>query len=439
LRQTRTTVVIAVALLALHGLSRADPAPAPAESTGFTADGHPALGLATAPVIVEEWSDYLCPFCARHFSVTVPQLVDSYVRDGRVRLVFRNFPIEALHPGAPRGHVAAICAGEQGAAQYWRMHDALFSRQKDWNRLPDPAAFLDGVARELGLDMARFASCLASDRPRDRIGADRGAGEKLGFNGTPSFRLATADGKLETKLEGAEPFERFAEAIDALLAGKLPAAPPPPPRPELPAWARPEAWRPDPARPGFNVGGDAYKGNVDAKLTVIVFSDYQCAGCAKHELQVQPALDAEFVDTGRVLWITKALPLKEHAQAALAAAAAECAGEQSRFWPMHRALFESTAAWSGPNPDEALQKVAAQAGVDPARFRGCLESRPPWERILRDLYDAQDIVRTTPSFVLVRNGEGSLMGPLPADQFAKVLRRELENAVKPAAPGPTTP
>jgi predicted DsbA family dithiol-disulfide isomerase len=106
---------------------------------------------------------------------------------------------------------------------------------------------------------------------------------------------------------------------------------------------------------------------------------------------------------------------------------------------MHRALFESTAAWSGPNPDEALQKVAAQAGVDPARFRGCLESRPPWERVLRDLYDGQDIVRTTPSFVLVRNGEGSLMGPLPADQFAKVLRRELENAVKPAAPGPRTP
>jgi protein-disulfide isomerase len=187
------------------------------------------------------------------------------------------------------------------------------------------------------------------------------------------------------------------------------------------------------------VGGDAYKGNVDAKLTVIVFSDYQCAGCAKHELQVQPALDAEFVDTGRVLWITKSLPLKEHAHAALAAAAAECAGEQGRFWPMHRALFESTAAWSGPNPDEALQKVAAQARVDPARFRRCLESRPPWERVLRDLYDAQDIVRTTPSFVLVRNGEGSLMGPLPADQFAKVLRRELESAVQPAAPGPTRP
>jgi protein-disulfide isomerase len=429
LRRAAPSIAATVCFLAALAASAAETAGPPAPAPGFTTEGFPALGSPTAPVIVEEWSDYLCPFCARHFRQTAPQLIDRYVRDGRVRLVFRNFPIQALHPAAPKGHAAAYCAGEQGAARYWAMHDELFSRQQEWNHLPDPAPFLDGLARSGGLDMAKFAGCLASERPKARIDADRAAGEKLAFNGTPSFRLATADGRLETKLEGAEPIERFAEAIDALLAGKLPAPPPAPPPPELPVWARPDGWKPDPNRPGYNVSGDAYKGNPDAKLAVVTFSDYQCPACAKHELQVQPALDAEFVETGRVLWIVKDLPLKEHPKAALAATAAECAGDQGRFWPMHRSLFEDADVWS-KTADDAFVRIGTRVGLDPVRLRKCLDSRAPLERVLRDLYDAQDIVRTTPSFVLVRHGEGSLMGPLPADQFAKVLRRELESAEK---------
>lgn len=430
--------VAAIAGCLLGGAGAAAPTPLP--ESGYTSEGDPYLGSKDAPVVIEEWSDYLCPFCARHFTQTTPQLIDRYVREGKVRLVFRDFPIAALHPTSERGHVAARCAGEQGPANYWVMHDALFTRQKEWNRLPDPAAFLAGLAEEQGLDAQKFASCVASKPPSQRIEANRVAGDKLGFNGTPSFRLATADGKIATTLDGAQPFERFDEIVQALLAGKTPPAPAPPPRPELPNWARPDGWKPDPARPGFNVSGDAYKGSLDARMAVIVFTDYQCAGCARHELDVQPALDREFVDSGQILWIVKSLPLKEHRQAVIAAAAAECAGDQGKFWPMHRALFSGAARWSSDRAEPELAAIAGETGLDVAAFRTCLAGRQSVERVLRDLYDAQDVVRTTPSFVLVKDGSGSLMGPLPGDQFAKILRKDLQQATgKEEAAAPVTP
>ena len=420
------------------GAGAASPEPLP--ESGYTSEGDPYLGSKGAPVVIEEWSDYLCPFCARHFAQTTPQLIDRYVRDGRVRLVFRDFPIAALHPTSARGHVAARCAGEQGAARYWTMHDALFARQKDWSRLPDPTDFLAGLAVEHGLNTQRFSSCVASNRPQQRIEANRVAGEKHGFNGTPSFRLATADGEIETTLDGAQSFERFDEIVQALLAGKTPPSPAPPPRPELPAWARPDGWKPEPSRPGFNVSGDAYKGSLEARLAVIVFTDYQCDGCARHELDVQPTLDREFVDSGQVLWIVKSLPLREHRQAVIAAAAAECAGDQGKFWPMHRALFSEASRWSSDRAETELAAIARETGLDATAFRNCLAGRRSVERVLPDLYDAQDVVRTTPSFVLVKDDVGSLMGPMPTDQFAKVLRKELQQEKgQQATDSPATP
>ena len=121
--------------------------------------------------------------------------------------------------------------------------------------------------------------------------------------------------------------------------------------------------------------GDAYKGSLDARLAVIVFTDYQCDGCARHELDVQPTLDREFVDSGQVLWIVKSLPLKEHRQAVIAAAAAECAGDQGKFWPMHRALFSEASRWSSDRAETELAAIAKERGLDATAFRQ-LPGRP---------------------------------------------------------------
>lgn len=91
---------------------------------GFIQAGYPHLGNPDAPVTPEEYSDFLCPFCSRHFEQTVPTLVELYVQTGQAKYVFCDMPLVGLHPTAPIGHVAARCAAVQGTAYFWAMHVA---------------------------------------------------------------------------------------------------------------------------------------------------------------------------------------------------------------------------------------------------------------------------------------------------------------------------
>ena len=381
-----------------------------------------------------EYSDYLCPFCERYFSQTLPALLDKYVRPGRVKFALHDFPLASLHPTAPRGHAAARCVAEQGAAQFWQMHDALFQAQPEWSRLPDPTAFLAGVARKVGADMTAYEQCMASGRPEARVQQGVAAGQALGFTGTPTFQFVYGTGRKTYTLVGAQPVEVFTRWIEALLAGKEPPQAEQPQqaqKPELPFWAKPEGLAPDPKRPGFTVAGDAYKGNPEAKLVLVEFGDYQCPACQRHALTTAPVLEKRFVGTGEVLWVAKHFPLRIHPHAPAAATAAECAGDQGKFWAMHQRLFEQMDQWStGDDPDPALVQLAADLELDRAKFTACLTSRKALERVLRDLYDGQAIgVRNTPAFLLLHGGTGTaLVGGRSAEQFAAILQQELERA-----------
>jgi protein-disulfide isomerase len=97
--------------------------------------GHlPALGKDSAKVTIVEFSDFQCPFCERFYTDTLPQLKKNYIDTGKVRLTFRDFPIESLHPNSPTAHEAAECAGEQG--KFWEFHNKLFENQDIWANLP---------------------------------------------------------------------------------------------------------------------------------------------------------------------------------------------------------------------------------------------------------------------------------------------------------------
>jgi uncharacterized repeat protein (TIGR01451 family) len=162
---------------------------------------------------------------------------------------------------------------------------------------------------------------------------------------------------------------------------------------------------------------------------VIEFTDYQCDSCARHALETQPAIDKQFVESGQVQWVVKHFPLREHAQAAIAAAAAECAADQGRFWEMQHLLYERQKDWSTEAVDSALAGLATELELDADDFKTCLNSRQALERVLHDLYDAQGVVRQTPTFIIVYGGTGtSLRGARPADQFASILEKLLEKA-----------
>jgi len=403
---------------------------------GFTADGFPFRGNPQASLTMVEYSDYLCPFCARYNGQTLPTLLEKYGRTSQVKFVMHDFPLAALHPTAPRAHAAARCVGEQGATRFWRMHEALFQMQGGWNRLPDPTAFLAKTAHDTGADMTAYEACMSSGRQDAPVQQSVAAARALGFNGTPSFQFVHHPSGKTYTLVGAQPMEVFSRWIDDLLAGKVPpkdeeAQPTPTRKPDLPFWATSEGLAPDPQRPGYTVAGHRYKGNPNAKLVLVEFADFQCEACQRHALETQPELDRRFVETGRVMWIVKHFPLRAHPHAPVAAAAAECAGDQGRFWAMHHRLFERMELWStGDDPDTALIQLAADLELDRGQFSACLQSRRALDRVLRDVLDGQGIgVRNVPAFVLFRDETPLvLVGARPVEQFAALLQRQLKQA-----------
>jgi protein-disulfide isomerase len=234
----------------------------------------------------------------------------------------------------------------------------------------------------------------------------------------------------------------FTQWIEDLLAGKEPpkekqAEVAPPPKFEVPFWATPAGLAPDPKRPGFTVAGDRFKGSPDAKFVMIEFSDFQCTSCQRHSLSTQPELDKLFVDKREIRWVVKHFPLAMHRNAAVAAAAAQCAGEQGKFWPMHHSLYERADRWSNADDvDAALARVAADVGADTKKFAACLSGRNALEQVLRDIYDGQAIgVRNVPAFVLFQ-GETPFVfaGARSTEQFASLLRRQVDRVKAAAAP-----
>lgn len=402
---------------------------------GFTEEGYPYRGSADAAVTIVEFSDYACPFCGRYTAQDAPQLLEQYGATGDVRFVFREFPLVGLHPTAPVAHTAAHCAGEQGPEAYWEMHDAIFAGQADWTSLPDPTEYFTDLAVGLALDMDAFGECVASGRADEVIAAGVAEAQSLGFNGTPSFQLF-ADGVEGTyNIIGAQALTFFQTYLDALLRGEAPSDPEPEPGeepepPELPLWADVEiGLRPDPDRPGLNLAGDHYKGNPDASVVVIEFSDFECPFCREHSLEVQPVLDEEFVASGEILWVFKHLPLSIHPHAPAAATAAECASDQGMFWEMHHLLFETVDRWAVDGAtDSELVAIAGELGLDADQFATCFNSREALERVLADLDDARGLVNQTPSFVTVIGDRGTLTeGSRPAEQFVALLRARLDS------------
>ena len=165
-------------------------------------EGAPSKGPATAPVTIVEFQDFHCPFCER-VQPTLAQLVARYGE--RIKLVYRDFPIDQLHPQARKAHEAARCANDQG--KFWPYHDVLYAKPKKAGRED-----LKAYAREAGLEMAAFERCLTSGTFQAAVQKDVDEGARAGVTGTPTFFI---NGRL---ISGAQPLERFVLLIDEELA-----------------------------------------------------------------------------------------------------------------------------------------------------------------------------------------------------------------------------
>ncbi|MBS3106680.1 DsbA family protein [Candidatus Woesearchaeota archaeon] len=180
-----------------------DSAPAPTVDMAKLVDDDPMLGNKNAPVTIVEFSDFECPYCGRFHSQTFPQIKQEYIDTGKVRFVYRDFPL-GFHQNAQKAAEASECADEQG--KFWQMHEKLFS-----SGVQGGTATFKQYAQEIGLDMAKFNSCLDSGKYAGEIQADLSAGSQAGVSGTPGFLV---NGQ---RIDGAQPYAVFQQAIEAAL------------------------------------------------------------------------------------------------------------------------------------------------------------------------------------------------------------------------------
>ena len=195
----------------------ADPnAPAPQSQPVITADDDPVLGSVDAPVTIIEFSDFQCPFCARFYSETLPLIKDNFIDTGLVKMVYRDFPLQSIHPNAIPAAVASECADDQGA--YWEYHDMLFENVSVWGPMEISGAVeqFKAYAVDLGLDAGTFSECIDTGKYVTEVTGDYTDGVAYGVTGTPAFFL----GSEQTgyfQMSGARPYPEFQFAIEQIL------------------------------------------------------------------------------------------------------------------------------------------------------------------------------------------------------------------------------
>jgi protein-disulfide isomerase len=374
----------------------------------------PTKGGKQPKVTIIEFSDFQCPFCSR-VNGTIDQLLKDYGND--ISVSFRHLPLP-FHNNAMPAALAAEAAREQG--KFWEMHDKLFAGQQTLDR-PN----LEKFAQEIGLDMNKFKAALDKEKNKERVKRDSDDAAKFGARGTPNFFI---NGR---NLRGAQPIESFKSVIDeeikkadAKLASGTPrarlyaeltkegldkaAAPPPPP-------GQPD----DKTRFKADVKGAPIKGAKDALVTIVQFSDYQCPFCSR----VEPTMDKimeEYKGKVRVAW--RDLPLPFHPNAMPAAIAARAAGEQGKFWEMHKKLFADQQ-----HLDRAtFEKYAQELGLNMGKFKAALDAQKGKELVEADAAAGNKIgARGTPAFFI--NGK-FLSGAQPFESFKAKIDEELKTA-----------
>ena len=168
-----------------------------------SADDDPVKGDKNAPITMIEFSDFECPFCGRWFQQTYPAIDEKYVKTGKVKLVYRDFPLN-FHTQAQKAAEASECADEQG--KFWPMHDKLFNEG-----VQGGVEGFKKYAKDLGLDTGKFNKCLDSGQMAPEVRKDLADGGRYGVSGTPGFFINGV------KVVGAQPFQVFEQVIEAEL------------------------------------------------------------------------------------------------------------------------------------------------------------------------------------------------------------------------------
>ena len=182
-----------------------DVAPTTITLEEVTDDEH-IRGNKNAKITLVEYSDFQCPFCGT-FEPTVDQMLEKYPDD--VRVVYGHFPLRSIHPQAAPAANASECAAEQG--KFWEFHAKLFENQASLS-----TEVYSSIAKELGLNVSKFDSCVSSNKYAADVQADEASAQAAGGRGTPYSILVGPDGE-QIPVSGAQPFSVVDAAVQQLL------------------------------------------------------------------------------------------------------------------------------------------------------------------------------------------------------------------------------
>ncbi len=385
-----------------------------------------SMGPKTAKVTIVEVSDFQCPYCKRAAG-TIKQVLRAFPRD--VRVVFLHNPLP-MHKDARLAAVAAQAAHKQG--KFWQYHDILFKNQR---KLKKPQ--LIAYARQIGLDVAKFTKDLDNRRLQIQVTQDMQQIRRLGARGTPAFFI---NGRY---VRGAKPLAYFKKIIQEEIqhANKLLKS----------GVARAKLYREIMKTASFKMGGannkgkDArgrrrppredpnavykvsidkrpYRGAKDAKVTIVMWSDFQCPWCKRAEPTLAAVLK-KFPKDVKVVWYD--FPLRFHKHAMPAAAACHEVFLQkgnAAFWKCHDSVFANNKNITNEN----LAKWAKEAGADPKKVLDAIKTNKHQAAIRASMRAGQTIgVRGTPTMVI--NGK-KYRGRRDPASMIKYVEAEIKKA-----------
>ena len=421
----------------------AEPAKPAAPAANITLNGQ-AMPEKGAPadktkVLIIEVSDFQCGYCKKAVGL-MEELKAAYPDSLTITYMHNAL---AMHKDARGAAIASLAAQKQG--KFWEMHDKMFDNMRALKK-----DNLEAYAKEIGLDVEQFKKDYADPAVAKFVDTNQAISVAVGARGTPGFFV---NGKA---IKGFRPAPEFKKLIDEEIAaadaagkmgtnwiiertkvnnaklhgfvfeGKAP--------PAVPA-AKPRAPRP-PDKTVYKVSvdkkKDAIKGNVDAPVTLAVFSEFQCPFCSR----IKPTfakVEETYGDKVRIVF--KHSPLPFHKEAMGASVAALCAKEQGKFWEMHDKLFENMRALQV----DKLYGYATALGLNDGKFKKCLDGnhkvdadgKATWagkhvDQIQGDLdLAAKVMARGTPNTFV--NGR-KLTGAKPFEEFKTVIDEELKKA-----------
>lgn len=391
----------------------------------------PMWGKREAPVTIVQYSDFECPFCSR-VEETMEKVKSNYGPE-KVRIVWKNEPLEFHKDAKPTAEAATGVFQMAGSDAFWKFHKTAFQNQKSLTR-----ENFEKWAQSAGVrDMAKFRAGLDSHKWASKVEDDHSKAKTVGVNGTPAAYINGV------AVSGAQPFEKFKTVIDQELTKAQAKIASGTAKDKVYVAMTKENFKKEAPKEEEGEKEDTktvwklpvsktsiIQGNVNAPVTVVLFSDIECPFCRRVEVGALKKVREEYKDKVRIVWKHEPLPFHQRAKpAANFAMEARAQKGDKGFWQAHDLMMdlENTDERARAKvSDDDFEKIATQMGLNVAKVKEAVKTEKYKKEIEADHELGESFqVQGTPHLFI--NGR-RLVGAQPFEKFKAIIDEELSKA-----------